>query len=238
MKVRLLKKGLTGIETAIILIAIVLVAAAFAFIVLNMGFGATQKAGEVITKGTKEAASSLEPAGTVLAAICNKTDSNWYCNITDPNYSGTNPGAEFIIIYVKAGVGAMPVDANKTAITFTVEEPVKKAIVISLKGPDAGAYATEANYCSPNPVNYTESYKVLACIVHGDNDNLIEVGEKWAFVINVTALYKEAGYELASLKRIFEPYLRFRVELKPPAGAVLTIERALPASITPVMETW
>jgi len=86
------KKGLTGIETAIILIAIVLVAAAFAFIVMNMGFGAVQKTGEAITKGTEEASSALETAGTVIAI--RKTD-----------------GKEFIVIYVKPGVGGIPIDA-------------------------------------------------------------------------------------------------------------------------------
>ena len=104
-------KGLTGIETAIILIAIVLVAAAFAFIVLNMGFSATQKAGEVITKGTKAASSSLEVAGTVLAE--------------------QKDGKEYIIIFVKTGIGGMPVDANRTSLTFTVEEPSDKAIVFA-----------------------------------------------------------------------------------------------------------
>jgi len=38
------RKGVVGIESAIVLIAFVIVAAALAFVVLNMGFSTTQKA--------------------------------------------------------------------------------------------------------------------------------------------------------------------------------------------------
>lgn len=41
------KKGLTGLETAIILISFVIVAAAFSFAVSNLGLFTTQKSGEV-----------------------------------------------------------------------------------------------------------------------------------------------------------------------------------------------
>jgi archaeal flagellin FlaB len=37
-------RGIIGIESAIVLIAFVIVAAALAFVVLNMGFSTTQKA--------------------------------------------------------------------------------------------------------------------------------------------------------------------------------------------------
>ncbi len=37
-------RGIAGIEAAIVLIAFVIVAAALAFVVLNMGFSTTQKA--------------------------------------------------------------------------------------------------------------------------------------------------------------------------------------------------
>ena len=180
-----------------------------------MGFGAVQKTGEAITKGTEEASSALETAGTVIAI--RKTD-----------------GKEFIVIYVKPGVGGIPIDAQKTAITFTVEEPSTLATHYVVEKPDAGVSSTTASKCSASdvttPPSGVTSYTVLACVVHGDTDNLIELGEKWAFVINVTRIYNAPNK--------FEPYMEFTVEIKPPAGAVLIVHRRLPASITPVMETW
>ena len=61
------RRGLTGIETAIILIAFVIVAAAFAFAILNVGFQTTQKSQSVISEGMIQAASSLELVGAVIA---------------------------------------------------------------------------------------------------------------------------------------------------------------------------
>jgi len=53
-------------ETAIVLIAFVIVAAALAFVVLNMGFATTQKAKTAITSAIGEAGSSLAVSGIVV----------------------------------------------------------------------------------------------------------------------------------------------------------------------------
>jgi flagellin FlaB len=45
------RRGMTGLETAIILIAFVITAAAFSFVVLNMGFLSAQKTQTVISSG-------------------------------------------------------------------------------------------------------------------------------------------------------------------------------------------
>jgi flagellin FlaB len=60
-------RGIIGIESAIVLIAFVIVAAALAFVVLNMGFATTQKAKTTIISSLAEASSSLEVSGKVTA---------------------------------------------------------------------------------------------------------------------------------------------------------------------------
>ncbi len=60
-------RGVIGIESAIVLIAFVIVAAALAFVVLNMGFATSQKAKTAITATLGEAGSSLEVSGKVFA---------------------------------------------------------------------------------------------------------------------------------------------------------------------------
>src|SRR4030066_1253317 len=60
-------RGIIGIESAIVLIAFVIVAAALAFVVLNMGFSTTQKAKTAIIAAVEEAGSSLEVAGKITA---------------------------------------------------------------------------------------------------------------------------------------------------------------------------
>ncbi len=60
-------RGIIGIESAIVLIAFVIVAAALAFVVLNMGFATTQKAKTTIISSLGEASSALEVSGKVTA---------------------------------------------------------------------------------------------------------------------------------------------------------------------------
>ncbi len=59
-------RGVIGIESAIVLIAFVIVAAALAFVVLNMGFATTQKAKTSITSALGEAGSSIQIPGKVV----------------------------------------------------------------------------------------------------------------------------------------------------------------------------
>ena len=59
------RRGVIGIESAIVMIAFVIVAAALAFVVLNMGFSTTQKAKTAISSSVSESSSALEIAGKV-----------------------------------------------------------------------------------------------------------------------------------------------------------------------------
>ena len=61
-------RGVIGVESAIVMIAFVIVAAALAFVVLNMGFSTTQKAKTTIASSLGEASSALEIAGKVTAS--------------------------------------------------------------------------------------------------------------------------------------------------------------------------
>ncbi len=61
-------QGIIGMEAAIVLIAFVIVAAALAFVVLNMGFGTTQKAKTSIISSLTEASSSMMVPGKVVGS--------------------------------------------------------------------------------------------------------------------------------------------------------------------------
>jgi flagellin FlaB len=62
------QRGVTGLETAIILIAFVVVASVFAFTVLSTGIFSAERGKETIHAGLKGARSSLELKGSVLAS--------------------------------------------------------------------------------------------------------------------------------------------------------------------------
>ncbi|MDD3407298.1 MAG: flagellin, partial [Methanomicrobium sp.] len=59
------EEGFTGLEAAIVLIAFVVVAAVFSYVVLGAGFFTTQKSQEVIYTSVDQASSSVEILGDV-----------------------------------------------------------------------------------------------------------------------------------------------------------------------------
>lgn len=60
-------RGITGLETAIILIAFIVVAAVFAFTVMTTGLFSTEKAKTTAQAGIAEASSTFAPKGAIVA---------------------------------------------------------------------------------------------------------------------------------------------------------------------------
>ncbi len=60
------ERGITGLETAIILIAFVVVASVFAYTVLSAGIFSSQKGQEAVYAGLQEARASMEPKGSMF----------------------------------------------------------------------------------------------------------------------------------------------------------------------------
>lgn len=61
------EKGITGLETAIILIAFVTVAAVFGYAVLSAGIFSAEKGKETVYLGLQEAKSTMELKGSIIA---------------------------------------------------------------------------------------------------------------------------------------------------------------------------
>jgi flagellin FlaB len=97
------KRGIVGIEAAIVLIAFVVIAAALAYVVINMGFYSAQKAKSTIDKGIQEATSALELDGFITA----KTDSN--ANVT------------YLAVPIKLAVGQEQVDMAKSTVVVAIQ---------------------------------------------------------------------------------------------------------------------
>ena len=60
------ERGITGLETAIILIAFVVVASVFAFVVLSTGVFSAERAKETVHAGLQEARGSMEIRGSMI----------------------------------------------------------------------------------------------------------------------------------------------------------------------------
>jgi len=90
----------TGLEAAIVLIAFVVVAAVFSYVVLGAGFFTTQKSQETIYSGVSQSTSNIEVVGPVAV-----------------NATGSNT-VHSLFIKIKTAAGASDMDLSK--MTFTV----------------------------------------------------------------------------------------------------------------------
>jgi flagellin FlaB len=97
-------RGIVGIEAAIVLIAFVVIAASMAYVVINMGFFAAQKAKSTIDKGLQEATSALELDGFVTG----KTNSS-------------NAAVTYLAIPLKLSVGQDQVDLASNSVVVAVQ---------------------------------------------------------------------------------------------------------------------
>ncbi|MDH7593614.1 MAG: flagellin [Methanomicrobiales archaeon] len=93
-------EAFTGLEAAIVLIAFVVVAAVFSYVVLGAGFFTTQKSQESVHSAVGQASSNIEVVGNVLAtgAAGNELNS--------------------VTMYLQLAAGGTPVDMSK--VTYTV----------------------------------------------------------------------------------------------------------------------
>ncbi|MDD4496980.1 MAG: flagellin [Methanosarcinaceae archaeon] len=121
------EKGFTGLEAAIVLVAFVVVAAVFSYVMLGAGFYTTQKSQEVVHTGVMQASSSLEPSGDMIVA--GAAGGNFVKNIT---------------MYITNTAGGSSVDLDQTIITYSDKDD------FCTQGFDK-AQATAAK-----PWNYTE----------------------------------------------------------------------------------
>ena len=90
------QRGITGLETAIVLIAFVVVSSVFAFAALSTGLFSSDKAKETHTAGLAEARGTLELKGSVVAKVSGTTGA-----------TGVVTSIEFQISNAAAGV---PID--------------------------------------------------------------------------------------------------------------------------------
>jgi len=98
--------GITGLETAIILIAFVIVASVFAFVVLSTGLFSAERGKETVFAGLEKARGNLEVRGALTVA--------------DTNTDGAIDSSDEIKFNVALAAGGFPISLDPAAYTNTV----------------------------------------------------------------------------------------------------------------------
>ena len=181
------QRGITGLETAIVLIAFVVVSSVFAFAVLSTGLFTSDKAKETIAAGLAETRGTLEQKGSIILTA------------STIGTSGVISQIEFQVANAAAGE---PIDLTpgNTIIRYSDKNQVR------------------------NFVNSTQ-FSSTNIAIFGDNDSLLEQGE--IFNIKLLNLNTLLTTELG-------PNTEFTLEVVPPRGAVLFINRRTPVSFNKI----
>ena len=200
------RRGITGIETAIILTAFVITASAFSFVILNVGFLTSDKAQTTVISSMKETSSSLIADAGVTGYFSNTTvaDQDDVC-------------LEEMLFYIKLAQGHEPVDCSDDSLVITYTNQRGHSVIYS-----------------DNILNGTVT--TLQTIT-GDSDSLLELGEKMQVHIDFRQIDSSnvKPVPAAHIDVYGKPYETIRIEIRPIVGAILTMEKEIPAVNAPVM---
>ena len=181
------QRGITGLETAIVLIAFVVVSSVFAFAALSTGLFSSDKAKETIQAGLAETRGSMELKGGVILTATQTT-------------TGV---AQDIAFQVANAAGGESIDLTpgKTLIKYTDDSQSKM-------------FTTEG------PPGFT-----VTALGDADTDKLLERNEVYEIKLTYLGSLATGNNQLTTALGV---NTTFSLEVIPPRGAVLFIERTTP----------
>jgi len=154
----------TGLEAAIVLIAFVVVAAVFSYVVLGAGFYTTQTAQATVHTGVAQASSSVEIAGSVMGVALGE----------DPTR----------LTYINASIilmaGGTPMDLNQMVISYSDTHGGRNASITMIPS-DCGTILS-ANAATDNDIQWCVSQKINEV---GTPNSLLEPNEIWILSIGM-----------------------------------------------------
>jgi flagellin FlaB len=116
------RRGLTGIETAIILVAFVITASAFAFIVLNMGMLSAEQAQSVISSSVDESSAAILMDTGIVGTFSNTTSAQSIICLTKATF------------YIRLSQGHTPIDMDDSKVVINYVNPRMHTSVYDTNG--------------------------------------------------------------------------------------------------------
>ncbi|WP_456486743.1 archaellin/type IV pilin N-terminal domain-containing protein [Candidatus Alkanophaga liquidiphilum] len=191
--------------------AFVVVAAVFSYVVLNAGFFTTQKSKEVVHTGVEQATSSIELTGDVVGY-------GWTYNSTAERYENTlGTNLTVVKFYLELTAGQNPMDMDGLVVSYTDKDTHVGNLTYN-----ASATGTSMTGSTLGMKMSEWHYSIITTAGYGDNDNLLERGEKAEITVTLP------GYGVTTDEQ-------FIIEVKPASGATISITRSAPSSIDKVM---
>jgi flagellin FlaB len=205
--IKFLEDAFTGLEAAIVLIAFVVVAAVFSYVVLGAGFYTTQTAQATVHTGVAQASSSLEIVGNVLGVSLQPT--------------AASPRLTFINTSVALMAGGTPMDLSTMVISYSDTDGGRNPSI-----PNATT-ALGINDCTGildtnhdiNGISWCVSQKINDQNVGAEN-NLLESNEIWILSIGMP--------DTAGINQ------KITLNFQPAIGAVSHVTRTVPGGLNTI----
>jgi len=188
------EEGITALETAIILIAFVVVAAVFAFTILSAGTFTTERSKEAIYEGLSEVRGTIELRGSIIGY-------------------GADMGASRVLTEVVFSLSNV---AGGEPVDMTAGSSGDNVVIIEYRDATQRAVIT----------GWTTNW-----LAHSDGttaDNVLEERELVEIMCPIsgtTGISTPPGINTT-----------FVVEVKPPQGAVINLQRTTPSVIDTIMD--
>ncbi len=173
------QRGMTGLETAIILIAFVTVASVLAYSVLSAGIFSAERGKATVYEGLRSAQATVEVQGSVLGLSTNNTTMGQ------------------IQFEIGLTIPDQQVDTNAIIVNFF----------------DTLVHSE----------NVTSTFIKNGSSTERGSTDMMENDEIFTALVTIPAAGSLGVYDT------------FTVQMIPPTGAAITIQRTIPGSLTPVM---
>ena len=189
------QRGITGLETAIVLIAFVVVASVFAFAVLSTGLLSSEKSKETVLGGLEETSATLTLRGGVIA---------------DANTAKTSIDTLRFTL-TSAAQAAEAVDLGKTGTVVTYLDS------------NQATNCDHTDNWSPDSDDDTSECKWETSWIIGSG-SLVDPNEQVDMTVTLT-----------NLTPLLDTSKEFTIQVRPNRGAVVIVNRTMPAEIKAIM---
>ena len=225
-------RGVIGVESAIVMIAFVIVAAALAFVVLNMGFTTSQKAKTVTISSLEESTSAMNISGTITAVGC--IDATAGCNFVQRINATTIPlkisrsgnSVNFSPDVVSISYIGKSVQYNNIYAGPITADTFRKS-VDAFRQAELETDSSFDAFNGANPVNGTlpsETTAFLYWVKRANTNQVLDLGEHAILAVAFASNDRPEVLEKISLEIIVSN------------GATITMERRIPNITSEVLD--
>lgn len=158
----------TGLEAAIVLIAFIVVAAVFSYVMLGAGFFATGEAQRAVGTGVAQASSNLELSGPVIVAAGSTT-------------GDTEGSVGSISFFLRLAAGGASVDMKKVTFTVSTKDDMK-----TYSYEDVGrTWYTKGTEQNTNQNDMLEKFELVKITIGTTDASLPEIKPNERFTVEV-----------------------------------------------------